>query len=366
MNASWFRKLLLPGFVFQSVVIAGGYGTGREIAEFFLTLGPKSGLLAMAISTIIWSLVCAVSYEFARVTGSTDYRGFFSHLLGKLGFLYEVTWFVFMLLVLAVIAAAAGSILEETFALHYLVGVIGMTALIGLLIFRGTDTIERFLASWSFVLYGVYVALFAWALARFGPTVAETFSSSSVQEGWFVGGVAYAGYNLAIIPAILFSIRHVETRGEALTAGALAGPIAMMPALLFYVAMVGFYPEVADHPVPANTVLEGLGSRGFQILFQIMLFGTLVETGTGMIHSVNERFAHALAERGGGLSERTRTQIAVGWLVVAAMIAQFGLIGLIARGYGTLTWAFIAIYVVPVLTIGVWKIARSRGVATAE
>ena len=37
----------LPGFLFQSVVIAGGYGTGRELVEFFLTQGPLGGLLAL-------------------------------------------------------------------------------------------------------------------------------------------------------------------------------------------------------------------------------------------------------------------------------------------------------------------------------
>ena len=359
MNANWFRKLLLPGFIFQSVVIAGGYGTGREIAEFFLTLGPRGGLLAMAVSTIVWSVVCAVSYEFARVTGAHDYRGFFQQLLGKAGVIYEITWYGFMLIVLAVIAAAAGSILEETFGLHYLVGVVGMTALIGVLVFRGTDAIERFLSGWSVVLYGVYVVLFAWALARFGPEIRAAFDASEVTAGWLQGGIAYAGYNLAIIPAILFSIRHVETRKEALTAGVFAGPIAMIPAFLFYVAMTGFYPGVTDQPVPANVILEGLGSRSFQILFQVMLFGTLVETGTGMIHSVNERIAGSLEERGRELSDRVRAQVALGWLVLAAAVAQFGLIGLIARGYGTMTWIFIAIYVIPVLTIGLRRILRT-------
>ena len=52
------RRFLLPGFVFQSVVIAGGYGTGRELAEFFLSEGPVGGLLAMAVSTLVWSGVC--------------------------------------------------------------------------------------------------------------------------------------------------------------------------------------------------------------------------------------------------------------------------------------------------------------------
>ena len=36
MKSSFFQKYLLPGFVFQSLMIGGGYGTGREIVEFFL------------------------------------------------------------------------------------------------------------------------------------------------------------------------------------------------------------------------------------------------------------------------------------------------------------------------------------------
>ena len=34
MKSNWFQRYLLPGFVFQSVIIAGGYGTGRELVEF--------------------------------------------------------------------------------------------------------------------------------------------------------------------------------------------------------------------------------------------------------------------------------------------------------------------------------------------
>lgn len=30
----------------------------------------------------------------------------------------------------------------------------------------------------------------------------------------------------------------------------------------------------------------------------------------------------------------------------------------LAGGYGTLTWAFLAVYVVPVLTLGLWRISR--------
>ncbi|MCD9004846.1 hypothetical protein LDO31_01080 [Luteimonas sp. XNQY3] len=39
-RASWFQRYLLPGFVFQAAVIAGGYATGRALVEFFLPAGP--------------------------------------------------------------------------------------------------------------------------------------------------------------------------------------------------------------------------------------------------------------------------------------------------------------------------------------
>lgn len=363
MASSAFKKYVLPGLVFQSVVIAGGYGTGREIVEFFLTLGPVSGLAAMlGVSAVIWSLVCAVTFELARQWHAHEYRAFFHGLLGRAWVLFELCYVVLMLVVLAVVGAAAGSILQESFGLPYAAGVVGIMIAVGALVFYGTDLIERFLAGWSFLLYAVYLALVVWALIRFGGEIRAGFAASSLGGPWVQGGVRYAAYNLAVIPAVLFTMRHIETRAEALWAGLLAGLIAIVPAFLFYVAMVGFYPAVLEQTVPANYVLGALGSRSFQLLFQVVLFGTLVETGTGFIHAVNERVSAVFLERGRELPRWARPAIALGFLLGAALLARVGLVGLIARGYGTLTWAFLLVYVIPVLTWGVW-LAR-RGPAT--
>ncbi|MGD8727006.1 MAG: hypothetical protein PVH40_05130 [Gemmatimonadales bacterium] len=360
-KASVFKRYFLPGFVFQSVVIAGGYGTGRELAEFFLAYGPLAGLLAMVfISTVIWSAVCAVSFEFARTFRSFEYRGFCINLLGRAWWLFEICLIVYLAIVLAVIAAAAGTILEETFSLHYAVGVIGIMTAVGFLVFKGSSTIERFLASWSFVLYAVYIALFIACYASFGQDIASNLTAEPVGTGWIVGGIKYAAYNLSMIPVILFPIRHMERRREAIGAGLLAGPIAMVPALLFYLAMIGQYPDIADRPVPANLLLETLGSKAFQVTFQIVLFGTLIETGTGMIHGINERIAAVFKEKGRDMPAGLRPTVALVLLVAGTLISGVGLTSLIARGYGTVTWGFLAIYVVPILTFGVWKIRRRQ------
>ena len=361
MKAPWFRRYLLPGLVFQSAVIAGGYGTGRENVEFFLSIGPTPGLAAMALSTAIWSAVCAVTFELARQFRSYEYRTFFKRLLGPSWVLFEVTYVLLTLLVLAVIGAAAGSIVDETFGLPYALGVIVALGAVALLLFYGSVAIERFFAGWSFALYAVFVALVVWSLVRFGSTLGPSFAASALDGDWLVKGVQYGGYNLSAAAVALFTVRHIQTRNQAVWAGLLAGVIGMLPAFFFYLAMVPHYPAIVDATVPSNFILEALGSRTFQIAYQVILFGTLIETGTGMIHAVNERLAVTRRERGAGLPSWARPVVAAVFLGIALSLTPLGLIDLISRGYGTITWGFIVYYVVPVLTIGAWLAFRKRG-----
>jgi uncharacterized membrane protein YkvI len=46
-------------------------------------------------------------------------------------------------------------------------------------------------------------------------------------------------------------------------------------------------------------------------------------------------------------------------LLLAAALSRFGIIALVARGYGMLAYAFLVLFVLPLLTVGVWRIIRS-------
>ena len=350
---SFFRKFVLPGLLFQSIVVAGGYGTGRELVEFFLTRGPVGGLLALGLSTAIWSAVAAAGFEFARVFRAFDYRSFFRHLLGPAWVAFDIAQVSLTLLVTAVIAAAAGEIFDAAFALPYPLGVLTVVTAIAYLVFRGSSTIERVFAAWSGVLYLVFIIMFVWSVREFGGDIMAAFRSHRGTEGWVVGGLSYAGYNVSVVALILYVVRHHESRGESVGAGLLAGPIAILPGFLFFLALCGQYPAVLERAVPVDLILELLGSRAFRLAYQIVLFGTLIETGAGMIHAINDRIAGAFEERLRPLPPRARPLVALALLGTAAALSRFGLIDLIARGYGSLTWAYLALFVVPVLTWGV-------------
>ncbi|HEX8233652.1 MAG TPA: hypothetical protein VF559_09955 [Caulobacteraceae bacterium] len=359
-----FNRVLLPGVAFQAVVVGGGYATGRELAQFFLPAGPWGGLLALGVCMVVWSLVLAVSFEFARATHSFEYRAFFKRLLGRGWVLFEVVYIVLLLLVLAVAGSAAGAILKSGFGLPSWVGTTALMVAVAGLAFRGNAAFERFLTWWVAFLVIVYVAFLILILSAFGDRIADTYAAASVGSGWAKAGIAYAGYNLAVAPAVLATARHMRSRRDAVTAGLLAGPLAIAPGVLFFVAMMAGYPSIGAAEVPSDRLLAALNLPLFRLMFQLVLFGTLVDTGAGMIHAINERVAAAWPDRRGPAPTWIRLVVAAVLLVTAIVVAnRIGLISLIANGYGVLTWAFITVYVVPILTIGVWRLRTGRAPA---
>lgn len=342
------------------MIIGGGYATGRELVEFFLSSGPVGGLLGMLVATVMFSFASALSFELARLTRSYDYRSFFQRLLGKAWVTYEIAYLVLGLLVLAVVGAAAGELVSEHLGLSKSAGTLMLMGLIGALVFAGTSLIEKVLAAWSFLLYATYALLVACYLWVFGDDLVTNLAQDSAGPDWFGNGFRYFGYNLAVIPIILFCVRHMTSRRDAFVAGMLAGPLIMIPALLFFLAMAATYPAILDAAVPADFMMRRLGFPWLQFIFYIVVFGTLVETGTAFIHAVNERIDGMFKESGTSMPGWLRPAIAFFALLCALFLAmRFGLIDLIAKGYGTLTWVFIVVFALPLFTLGAWKIWRS-------
>ena len=129
-HPSAFQRFVLPGLAFKAVVIGGGYATGREIAEFFLPAGPWGGIAAMAVATVIWCVVCATTFVFARRLRERDYRSFFRALLGRAWPVFEIAYVIFVVLILAVFGAAAGAIGSATFGAPPIVGTLCLMAAI--------------------------------------------------------------------------------------------------------------------------------------------------------------------------------------------------------------------------------------------
>jgi uncharacterized membrane protein YkvI len=360
---SWFQRLLLPGLAFKAVVIGGGYATGRELAEFFLPSGPWGGLAGMLLAMAIWSVVCVITFVLARSAQLFDYRAFFKQLLGPFAVLFELSYFLDVALILSVFGAAAGAVGAAIFGWPQLHGTLCLMLGIALFTTFGNASVERLFKWVSIFLYVVYGLFLILGLTRFGSGIVAHFAVPAASDGWAVGGVTYAAYNIIGAVVILPVLRHMRSTRDAVTAGLLAGPLAMLPAIIFFVCMCAFYPNIAGETLPSDFMLKQLHLPAFHLAFELMIFAALLESGTGSVHAVNERIAAAYrSRRAAELPKLTRLVIAGALLAGSIFLAaRFGLVTLIARGYRILAYTMLVLYVLPLATLGVWQLWRRRG-----
>jgi uncharacterized membrane protein YkvI len=358
---------LLPGAILQSVMIGGGYGTGRELVEFFTRFGMAEGYLgqllatALVSATFVATLVLAVRYQ------TYDYRSFFKLILGRAWFLFEALIVVLFVLVLAVMGSAAGSIMEDTFGLPATAGALIMLLVVVVLTFFGRDLITRVLASWSIFLYLVFIAYFVAVMLDLQPADWQGKLDWRVDTDWMVGGLQYALYNVTAIPIILYSARAIETESQAVGAGLLGGVIAMVPGMLFHWSFLGAYPGILDASLPVYTIFDGLNLPVLYACYLVVLFGTFIETGAGNIQGFIERLDSWWAEtRGGSLKRWHHALIAATALILAGVLADFGIVDLIAQGYGTIAWGFLFVFLLPLFTVGLYRLGARPAVVPLE
>lgn len=359
-KSHWFKRWLLPGLGFKAVVIGGGYATGRELASFFLPSGPWGGLWGMLLATVIWSAVCTVTFLFALRTRSLDYRTFFRNLLGCAWPLFEAAYIAALIVILSAFAAAAGAIATAVFGLPALAGALALIALITVFATFGNDAVEQLFKWVSFLLYGTYAVFVVLSFLSFGDRIGTAFGTPTPTTGWALGGLTYAGYNIIGAAIILPIVRHLTSKKDAVIAGMVAGPLAMAPAFLFFIVMAGFYPTIQKEVLPSDFLLNQLHLPAFRYLFQVMIFSALLESGTGCVHAINERMAVAYERHPERVFSRPmRLAVTVAILASSVFVAdRVGLVSLIADGYRWLSYALLAVYVLPLLTLGVWKLTR--------
>lgn len=359
---SRFNRWILPGLGVKAVVIGGGYATGRELAEFFLSVGPWGGLYAILFATLLFSIFCSLTFVLARRLATYDYRSFFKRLLGPAWPLFELSYLLFVVLILAVYGAAAGAIGNAVFGAPEWVGTVALAAGIAGVVAFGNRAVERLFRDVSYYLYAVYAVFIVLALWKFGDRVPAGFAASPQTSGWALSGLTYVGYNIVGAVVILPALRHLLSDRDAVVAGVVSGPLTMLPALLFFIPMVAFYPEVQSATLPSDYLLQQIGIPVFHLLFQAMIFSALLESGTSSVHAINERIDGVwLAQTGRELTHRARLSIAVVVLIGCMFLAsRFGLVALIANGYRALAYILLATFILPLITVGVWRIVRNE------
>jgi uncharacterized membrane protein YkvI len=341
------------------VLIGGGYATGREIVEYGGKFGAGGWISGLAIF-FGFSLISMLSMEACRYWQVYDYKSLLKKLIGRAWFAYEIVYLLLAILIIAVMASAAGEILHTTLGFNKWVGVVVITVMVGFLNYKGEEMIAKLETLGTIALFAAYIA-FAFVVFRSkGSEIMQTFldwNTSYMPEAPSLGlliwtGILYVGYNLAVYPSSFFTYRAITSRKESIIAGLISGVLMTVPWFLTYFAILGFYPDraVLDSTVPWLKMLEAFHPVLIGV-FGVVVGWTLIETATGMIHAFISRIETEADQAGKPLKKITKALISLAALIASLILAQVGIIDLVAKGYTIMAYAMIAVYGLPLLFV---------------
>ncbi len=358
MNLNYLKRIFLPGIILQSVLIGGGYATGREIVEYGAKFGANGWVSGLAIF-FGFSLLATLSMEACRQWQVYDYKSLLNKLIGRGWIVYEIIYVMGAILVIAVMAAAAGEIINQTLGVDRWVGVVVIIVLVGFLNYKGDDAIAKLETIGTIALFGAYL-LFAYSVFSFrGSDIVNVFAtwdtryfSESSGLGTVIWtGLLYVGYNLGVYPASFFTFKAIQTRRDSILAGFISGLLMTIPWFLTYFAILAYYPDkqILEATVPWLEMLKPF-HPAFIIIFGIVVGWTLVETATGMIHAIIHRIENEMKEKQAApMKKITKAYISIAALMAALLLAQIGIIDLVAKGYGAMAYAMIAVFGLPLI-----------------
>lgn len=358
MTPALLKRIFLPGIILQSVLIGGGYATGREIIEYGAKFGAKGWVSGLAIF-LGFSLMTLLSIEACRQWKVYDYKSLLKKMIGPAWIAYEVVYLLLTIITIAVMASAAGEILNNTLGFNRWVGVILIIILVGFLNYKGETLIAKLETIGTIALFGAYLVFSFVVFSNKGDSIAQVFADWDTRYQQTESGVGvliwtgflYVGYNLGVYPASFFTYRTVSSRRESIMAGFISGVLMTVPWFLTYFAILAYYPDpnILGATVPWLEILKSFHPT-LIIVFGIVVGWTLIETATGVIHAFISRVeTEFIARKNRPLKKITKALISFLALVAALLLAQVGIIDLVAKGYKLMAYGMITVFGLPLL-----------------
>lgn len=341
------KKLSLSrlALTYAGCFLGAGYVSGQELWQFFGAFG-FWGLVGLILALSGMLAFSCLLISLAQKTGIVE--------MDRIVVPWEITWLrgisavlqvVFLFGVAVIMAAGAGALLHQLFAIPVWVGC-GIFALAVITV--ALKGLAGMVASFSLtvpILVGATVFFAAAAAVKGGGFAlpAAAAGENPLLSSWFMSAVSFAGYNLFGSIGILAPLgQYTEKRGGMAKGLALGSGFLLVIALSVLSAMAAL-PHTAGEELPmlsAALELFPLGGYLYGALLLFAMFGTALSTLVAVLTYLGLHFPKVKAGRGVLTG-------AIGALVFICSLVGFGdLIGVIYPLFGYAGSVFLVMVVI--------------------
>ena len=361
-----FMLAFSVGAVLFSAHAGGGFATGNQANTYYVGLGWLGPICAV----VAMLLLCATMREamiMYNTRGLTSYKQLFEtlyHPLDKVDWVFEVFFYIMVLMAVAAAISGAATALNSYFSLNYYLGIVIVGIVVLLLTIFGAQLVRMATTYMGIAILVTAITIYAIGIFK-GENLFDILAADFTQVGFgnlpkaILNAFTYAGFQCVTLPTMIACSTPMTTKKGCTKAMAISfvmNTVALVLSVFMLLAWQGYYTSVdGGTAIPTLTSCREMGMSWLTVIYGICLLLCLISTGVTTTYGFVARFEKLPVFRS-IKSAPARSAIVSAFIIILSMtISLAGLTNIIKYGYGYCGYLAIAVVVVPFLTVGVYK-----------
>ena len=361
-----FALAFSVGSVLFSAHAGGGFATGNQANTYYVGLGwlgPISAVIAMLLLTLTMR-EAMIMYNSRGLKSHKELFETLYHPLDKCYVLFEVFFYIMVLMAVAAAISGAASALNQYFGLNYYIGIVIVGALVLLLTIFGADLVRKVSTYMGIAILMTAITIYTIGIFK-SKTLFTVMSADFSAVGFknipkaILNAFTYAGFQCVTLPTMIACgtpIKGKKNCSKSMWISFVMNSVALVLSVFMLMSWKGYYSSVeGGSTIPTLTVCTEMGMKWLTVIYGICLLLCLISTGVTTTFGFVARFEnHKVFKK--IKSQRVRSAVVSAFIIILSMtISLVGLTNIIKYGYGYCGYLAIAIVVVPFLTVGVYK-----------
>ncbi|MCI9007228.1 MAG: hypothetical protein HFI13_03855 [Lachnospiraceae bacterium] len=334
----------------------GGFATGTLAANYYVKFGAWAifmPLLALAIMCVVGT----IQWEICRSNRVYDYKSFGDVLYRPQEKLwctvFEIMFVVDVIMALGIVYASAGNLIQGWINVPYILAVAIFTVIIVLLTMFGTGFLLKIGTLLSVVLIGCLVVTSVAGISAGADNLVRIVTTWECAGfgGALWSAILYASFQCACIATTHSLTESLTDRRSTIWAGVwgflLNGAMMLMTSIM----LLSHYPDCIGDNLPTFNIISKLNIPGLKLAYSAALFLALVTTAITCSSALTARLEKLIAGRFQSIVICRAVCNAV-VMIVGFLVAQFGLLAILNKGYSFIGYICIPLVILPTVLIG--------------
>lgn len=345
-------RVLKMGSAFVGIIVGAGFASGQEILQYFTSFG-YLGTIGAIVSTILFAYLGMTLTKVGSRLQTLSHKEAIYTISGRwLGLIVDAILVFTLFGVGVVMVAGAGSLLNQQFGLPVFLGSLILIVLMIITMLLQVNKVIGVIGSITPFLILAVVAAAIYSLFTMDTSFAELEPTALKQESefghWLIAAINYASFNIAVGAGMSIVMGAAEKDERIASLGGLVGGILIgVLIMLSHLAIFSQVDVVAAYDMPLLKIVDQIGP-GLGIIFSIILFGMIFNTGVSMFYGFVVRF-----------NDPGTTKFVVWTFIVsiAGFIASFvGFTDLVAKFYSLI--GYLGVFLILALIYAPFKLKK--------